>query len=687
VDTLQGPGCLCNEGYARTGQGCVDIDECADGSHTCDLRARCTNTPGSYTCACAPDYLGDGHTCEKEICLAQPCDTFATCTPSADNATRTCTCVDGLVGTGEMGDCETPDPCKPRFEDPPCDPLAECSLVDDAPTCACPPGYEGPGTWSSDPSNPGCVFKTCAMNRGGCTPQQSCQDTPTGPVCTDQCRPGFMVDPTGACHDIDECVGPSPCPGAHNTCMNTVGSFQCFCESGWTGDPANCVQLQPCDLVTCPAHAICTNLPNSEYSCDCGAGFETRTDPVTTEISCVDLDECTNGTAGCSVGELCVNTVGAVECLCPPGVTGGQCKPGYQAMLATSAYAHACAVSTDGTLWCWGDNRNSQLGVPGSSFEALPVQVGTDSDWASVVAGLYETCGLKTDGSLLCWGVNVSNFTTVSIPTLTPWQWKDIAQLELGGQFACAIRVNTTGERTLWCWGSNVYGQSGSPVPSPPLVAVPQQIGTDTDWDSISTGLDHVCGLKLDGSLWCWGRNNVGQVGTSAACTGTGKVCFADPVQVNVAGVSRWSRVSAGGWGTCAIADGQLYCWGSNERWMLGDCSYAANFRAAPTQVGSDQDWAEVTVAGANPCALKTDGSLWCWGMNGFGATIGGIPPANVCDPAQVGADKTWRAISSGYAFTCGVKADTSLWCWGLNGAMQQSCASGSMSEGPCVLP
>src|ERR1019366_2630623 len=219
---------------------------------------------------------------------------------------------------------------------------------------------------------------------------------------------------------------------------------------------------------------------------------------------------------------------------------------------------------------------------PGRSSTAgsvFPVQETTDArDWAAVSAGQAHTCAVKTSG-------------------------------------------------TLWCWGYNSNGQLGDAgtVDS----AVPVQESTHaSDWDAVTARYAYTCAVKTAGTLWCWGSNSSGQLGDG---TTTGS---AVPVQESTH-ASDWASVSVGFLHTCAIKTaGTLWCEGSNSSGQLGDSTTTGS--AVPVQESTHaSDWASVTVAFADTCAVKTSGTLWCWGYNsngqlGDGTTTDSYVPVQV---------------------------------------------------------
>jgi alpha-tubulin suppressor-like RCC1 family protein len=120
----------------------------------------------------------------------------------------------------------------------------------------------------------------------------------------------------------------------------------------------------------------------------------------------------------------------------------------------------------------------------------------------------------------------------------------------------------------------------------------------------------HTCAVRTDGTLWCWGRNSDGELGIGPGASKN------TPAQVGKA--TDWSLVSSGGYSTyhsCAVkTTGTLWCWGGNTSGQLGDGTRIS--RDTPTQVGSATNWSDVAPGSNHTCAVRTDGTLWCWGTN-----------------------------------------------------------------------
>jgi len=333
---------------------------------------------------------------------------------------------------------------------------------------------------------------------------------------------------------------------------------------------------------------------------------------------------------------------------------------------------HTCALLGDGTLQCWGRNDYGQLGnvsAPATLVTA-PTEVGGLTGVAALSAGGYHNCALLSDSSIWCWGRNdkgqLGNGTPVAQST-APTKVVGIGpavMVSSGAYHTCALLV----DETVWCWGWNEFGQLGNGT----LLdsATPTQVlGGISSATVIASGGHHSCAVLADGTMRCWGGNDYGQLGNgtlipSGSIVGT-NVGGAVPVPTQVTGIATAVTASAGFVHTCALlADGTLRCWGWNGYGELGDGT--TNEATAPTQVVGIAGATAVTAGGYHTCTTASNGTLWCWGRNdsgqlGNGTTTGALTPTVVPGVAGV-------MVSAGHMHTCALLSGGTADCWGQNG-------------------
>jgi hypothetical protein len=314
-----------------------------------------------------------------------------------------------------------------------------------------------------------------------------------------------------------------------------------------------------------------------------------------------------------------------------------------------SGDVHSCAIASNGTVDCWGDDSAGQSSAPSGTFKAVTTGAmhscglrtdGTVACWGSDAAGQTAnggaafdnqviglssggdlTCALSVDGSIACVGASASGQTVVPAG--------EYLAVSAGGSYACAVR----GDGGITCWGDPTNGRTAAPS------------GT---FLSVSAGPDHACAVRTDGVVACWGANGVGQATPPSG---------------------RFLSVTVGALHTCGVRDdGTLACWG---------------VAPVPTPSGT---FVSVSAGRGFSCATALDGALSCWGSNDAGRTS---PPAGSHRVATVSATDTmvcgvrdgvadclgpeahspesgFRSIAAGSP-ACGIRADGTIGC--LDGA------------------
>ena len=313
------------------------------------------------------------------------------------------------------------------------------------------------------------------------------------------------------------------------------------------------------------------------------------------------------------------------------------------------------------TLWTWGYNAYGQLGTNDTAPKSIPVTTfAGGTNWKQVDTGWYHTAAIKTDGTLWTWGYNpygnlgTNDTATRSAPVTTfagGSNWKQVS----AGYFTAAIKT----DGTLWTWGRNSYGNIGINDTATRCTPVTTFAG-GTNWKSVSAGGLQILAIKTDGTLWTWGYNTYGQLGindTETRCT---------PV-TTFAGGTNWKQVSSGGSHTAAIkTDGTLWTWGYNTYGGLGTNDTAPKSIPVTTFAGGT-NWKQVSSGSNHTAAIKTDGTLWTWGHNSYGG-LGTNDTTDRATPVTTFAGGTnWKQVDAGAGYTAAIKTDGTLWTWGFN--------------------
>lgn len=313
--------------------------------------------------------------------------------------------------------------------------------------------------------------------------------------------------------------------------------------------------------------------------------------------------------------------------------------------------SHSLAVMSDGKVYAWGINDGGQIGLPGpfgaSNYSPLPVQVNGVDSVKAAAAGDGHSLALRTDGTVWAWGRNDFGqsgtggpTTNVPAPVLNLSNIKGISAL-----FSHSIAVSNQG--TVWVWGTGIDGTQTTQF-------TPVQVSSLLDVKAVAAGSNHYVALKNDGTVWTWGANGVGQL-----CDGTSGT-RSNPAMV--AGLSNVIAIGAGGFhSTFLRSDGTVWSCGDNQYGEIGDGS--TTNRLVPTQAISITNVSSISAASRSTLARLSDGTVWGWGAKGGSGPF----PSFSSTPSQISGVANIDSIGVGGGHFSALDASGMLWMWGAN--------------------
>lgn len=339
---------------------------------------------------------------------------------------------------------------------------------------------------------------------------------------------------------------------------------------------------------------------------------------------------------------------------------------GPEPKLIAAGEAHTCAIR-GGEVYCWGSNDDSQSGI---SSGAVPA-VGSRDDAVEVGAGETHTCARYEDGAVRCWGsqgmdtdyrlgsetpessVPVDVLDVPSVPAI---------HLAVGHWYSCAA----FNDGRVFCWGQNASAELGSCCDEQPMAIEVPMLG---GMFQVAAGNGPSCALGRDGMLVCWGFNPThARLGTGVVemVALPAPVVGDLPVQLVAAGGTTsltGEEITFGGH-ICATSAGSVYCWGRNDYGQVGNGSTGA---IDEPELVNLEGVVRISAGGAHSCAVRADGSLFCWGNNEFGQ-LGDGTITNRTEPVMVtGSWERVVDVAAGARHTCAIDESDTIWCWGAN--------------------
>jgi alpha-tubulin suppressor-like RCC1 family protein len=277
----------------------------------------------------------------------------------------------------------------------------------------------------------------------------------------------------------------------------------------------------------------------------------------------------------------------------------------------------ACAILADQTVWCWGNN---QYVLPTAT--STPVQVklagGAPLLATSLSAGLFHACASVPGGGVVCWGLGGegqlgtqqlppggstfdSTFTPVTVPGVT-----GATSVTVGDYHSCAI---VTGGQ-VWCWGRNDEGQLGRWTTSTVDPGVPAPVVLLGGVTMLSAGGGTTCAIT-NGTQFCWGDNLDGQVG--AGTSGWNYSHYTFPIPTSTTGTpGTLTDIASGTYGNCEVLGGAAYCQGFSDNDSLGTTN---GTNAYPRAIFAGGDpVVQIANGDTTTCARTSTGHVVCVG-------------------------------------------------------------------------
>ncbi|MBA3392528.1 MAG: hypothetical protein H0T89_07790 [Deltaproteobacteria bacterium] len=304
----------------------------------------------------------------------------------------------------------------------------------------------------------------------------------------------------------------------------------------------------------------------------------------------------------------------------------------------------------------------------------------TTDGLSSIALGTAQSCRLDTDGTARCWGeLGLAGATTIAPAPVAVAGTLRFEQLTAYGKMVCGVSADSVAS----CWGPNDRGQLGLGTIDAGS-ATPVTVGTSRPFSKIVAGDATSCGINPMGQGLCWGANALGQVGADV-----GPTDVQSPLPLAGALVMREISVSRDF--ACGITTaGAAYCWGSNANGQLGGggaiTGQAGDLKRAPQAVIGGHSWRAITTGDQFACGITTAGAAFCWGSGGSGQLGTGATTAS-STPAAVAGGHVFTSLDAGRDFTCGTTQSES-YCWGANtyGQLGNGDASPASSTMPVVV-
>ena len=304
----------------------------------------------------------------------------------------------------------------------------------------------------------------------------------------------------------------------------------------------------------------------------------------------------------------------------------------------------------------------------------VPINAPPGQSFAQIATGGAFTVGLTTSGQVFSWGAGSlgqlgdgsTASSTVPVPVTFPTGpgGAPVVITAVTAASAHALALTSTG--AVFAWGADVFGQLGSGGATPVDVPTPVSVPTGVTFTAIAAGGDHSLGLTATGQVLAWGANNYGQLGDGTTAS------HATPAAINAPAGVTFTAIAAGTAHSLAVAaDGSVYSWGFNASGQLGTGTMADSSTPQQVALPAATQVATVAAGGSHSLALTTTGVILSWGSDVFGqlasalvATLPvdsdvpvqplGLPPATSFVQISAGQDASYALTSNGVPWVWG---------------------------------
>jgi alpha-tubulin suppressor-like RCC1 family protein len=506
---------------------------------------------------------------------------------------------------------------------------------------------------------------------GNCTTQCSDGQVCNVGSCALTCQQG-LTDCSGGC--VDTSSDDRNCATCGHACPSGAqcvsGTCQATCQSGWSSCPDGHGGSTCVDTTNDPSNCNgCGNACPTGYFCSAGVcGLQCGGGTTLCNSACVDENIDPNNCGGC--GSACgTDTVCSAAHCCSaatPYYCGGcdtfaNCVQKTTGHIAAGSYS-TCAITASGGVSCWGENSSGQVGN-GSTKTASTAQASTSlsSGITSVAAGSTHACAITSSGQAWCWGndyyaqLGDGNSKTNQTSPVAVSGITTTGSAAAGSVYSSCFLL-ASGE--IDCAGWEYFGElaNGATIHTNASVST-AAASKITNAVALSGGLgEMLCAVLDSGGVQCWGSNADGLGDGSSTLSST---------PVSVSGVSTAIGVAAGSVHACVILQGgTLQCWGYNVWGQLGDGTTTSSSKPVTASISNV---VAVAVGGEHTCVVTTSGAVECIGYNYYGQLGNGATSKTATTTWQTAVGSGAVGVACGASHTCALMSNGQTQCWGYN--------------------